>query len=573
MAGQKQNGTTVNMTVSQNATTGVTTVAFVDPFSMEISLGTSSGVNVRGAPQNNRFMLGSSTGDVLMGGVGNDVFIVANGATDLGGDVLKGGAGVNIVQLKGEGTEVDLTGVSAGTSASTEIEAVVGFKGLAGEIVDLNVANLSSSTLTNGGTGPGKAFVALIGADGIVNLTAPTTLHFVGMMDSSGAGFAADGTPLDAPTTAALAAEVTKIDNVQGTLGAMYTGGSPSTDRYAADNLSAYVFSSGAKLYTIWSDGTINLINASTSMSTTLFQPAPATATNPTLGTIPLFDPKTAGAAIVTTTNAGLTSVQLTKDAPGATGAIVVTGGVSGLAVHGDHGSNGGDWYSIVNSGGGNLIYGTPANDVFDLGNSTALLDTLLGRGGFDIVSAKTDGTDVDLTGLSNGIPKSTGIDGVVGSVAGTQTVEINLTSLDIVRDSSGNRTSVFEAMLGSSTDTVTVSGLGNWQEVATISPGSGSPLPTGATALTAPTLLDTQFNSQPNSGRAENTLTGYLFEQLGKGSVVLRYATVWTDATIVSPFVQAMSSLTSSSTSGSTGGITPPTNDPTTPLTTPGAA
>jgi hypothetical protein len=576
--GQKTDGSTLNATISTNAA-GATTFTFNDPFSMNIALGASSGVNVKGGAFNNRFLLDSSSGDTITGGVGNDIFVVAASASDLGGNVLKGAGGVDIVQLKGSFAEIDLTGVSAGTAASSGIEAVVGGKALSGEIVDLNMADLASSTLNFGGAGPGNAFVAMIGRDGVVNLTTPGAVKFLGAVDASGAGFAADGTPLDPTATAALAAEVTPIGDVLGSLAQMYNNSTnPKGWAAEAGNLSAYVFSSGVKLYTVWTDGTVNQVGSSTGVSTPLFQPLPTVSSNPQLGQISLYDPTTAGSVTLTTTAAGATSLSLTKDAPGATGAIVVSGGATGLAIHGDNGANGGDWYNLAKSGGANVIYGTVSDDLFELGGSTALSDTLKGQGGFDIVHAPTDGTDVDLTGLSMGIPASSGIEAVVGSASGTQTVELNLSSLAIVLDGTGAKTSVFEAMLGSSTDTLTLSGNGKWQQIATISPGGN--LPTGATALTDASALDAAFNGHATSGKAEATLVGNLFEQLGSGGVVTRYVTIWTDATIVSPFPSAVTSMVQAmagqSSGSSTDGVTTTSNStpsPVSPLSLPGAA
>lgn len=566
MAGQKKDGTTVNATVSTNAA-GTDIISFTSPFSMSIALDVSTGVIVKGTADNNRFLLDASTSDTIDGGAGNDLFVVSKGAVDLGGDVLHGGAGVNIVQLMGSGTEVDLTGLQAQTSASTGISAVVSARTQTGEIVDLNLSQIGATGLTNGGAGPGSAFVALIGVDGTVNLTTPKAATLVGIMNAAGVGFDANGNPLDAATTAALAADVTPVTNILGTLASMHTGSTkPTAMQTVANSLNAYVFSVGANLYTVWSDGTVNQIDAAG--GGTLYQAAASTSTITQFGVVPLYDPTTGASATITTTAGGLNSLSLGTDAPDATGAIILKAGVTGMVIHGDKGTNGGDWYSLAGSGGGNVIDGTTGNDVFDLGNSTSLIDTIDGRGGFDIVHAGADGADVDLTGLANGIPRSSGISGVVGSLSGTQTVEVNLSNLTVATDASGNKTSVFEALLGSSADTLTLSGSSKWEQIATITPGD--PLPTGATALTDPTALDAVYN-KATSMRAETTMVGDVFELLGAGGVAVRYATVWTDATVVSPFVQAMAQVTTSSALNASV-ITPPETDtPPTPLTTPG--
>ena len=48
---------------------------------------------------------------------------------------------------------------------------------------------------------------------------------------------------------------------------------------------------------------------------------------------------------------------------------------------------------------------------------------------------------------------------------------------------------------------------------------------------------LDNLFNGQAGSGLAETTLVGHLYELTGSHGVALRYATVWTDATINTAF------------------------------------
>src|SRR5262249_28740240 len=159
-------------------------------------------------------------------------------ASDLSGNVLKGGAGVDIVKISGSGTEIDLTQGSSG------IEAVVGSHRQSGEIVDLKLSALSGSALS-GGTGK-KAFVALIGPDGTVNVTETGKFKLVGELDASGNGFATDGTALSASATAALAALETSAGSVAGTLAKLYTGSGKSAKQLdALSHLNAYVFSDG----------------------------------------------------------------------------------------------------------------------------------------------------------------------------------------------------------------------------------------------------------------------------------------------------------------------------------------
>jgi hypothetical protein len=537
--GQKQDGSTINATVSVSPA-GLTTYTFNDPYSMNVNLGTVTGVDINGSANNDRIFLNTSSDNTINAVQGNDTFVVGKSETDLEGNVLKGGVGVNIIQVLGSGTDIDLTGVSFGVAASTGIEAVVASKGQTGESVDLNLNSLMTSTLTDAGQGPGQAFAALIGRDGVVNLTTPQAYTLQGVVDASGAGFDANGDALSTSDTATLAAEVTSIGDAEGSLAKMYAGsGSKTALAAVAGNLSAYVFSNGTKTYTIWTDGTINQSYTNGTTVGALYQPNPAVASKPTFGTIALFNPAGAGSVTVTENAAlGTSSLQLNSGPSNATGAIVMKTQVSGTIVHGGNGVNGGDYFGLGGSGGGNILYGTPSGDLFDLGTSTALIDLLHGQGGFNVVRATANGSDVDLTtGNGSAGGQATGIQAVVGADGGsTHTVEVNLNSLSTTTDGAGAKTSVFEALLGSTNDILTLSGgSGTWEQIATFAPTDT--LPTHATALTDASELDQVFNGNPASGRAESTMTGTLYELLGAHGVVQRYATVWTDSTIATSF------------------------------------
>ena len=559
-AGQKLNGSTVNATIGVDSATGEYRYTFQDPaIDMQISLTNSSGIIVDTTlrEMNDKFLLESSSGDTINAGGGNDTFVVANTSTSLNGDVLVGGPNsVNVVQVMGSGTTIDLTGVSAGTAASTGIEAVVAHTGLTGETVDVNLAHLQSSTLTDAGAGPGKAFVALIGADGQVNVTSGAAFQLVGVMNAAGQGFSAAGAALSGADTATLASMVTRIDDVRGTLATDYTGeADPTKQSYVPGALSAYVFSNGSAYYTVWTDGTVHQLTPAGATVVTAFQPGPSTPATDVLGTFSQFSKSDTWASGALGINPqGLTTLKLGDGNSLAYAAIQIKAGASGTVIRGDSGANGGDWFGLGGSGGGNYIYGTKAGDIFDLQLSTSLADILRGAGGFDVVVAKAIGTDVNLTANNpnTGIA-ATGIDAVVGSSGKTQTVEVNPNALAITLDSTGARTSVFEAMLGGdASDTVTLEGPGKWAQIATFAPGA--PLPTHATPLADAPILDGLFG--PSKETAENSLTGTLFESVGARGAALKYVTIYSDSAIsnqlasASPalLVQAMAQMPSTS-------------------------
>jgi hypothetical protein len=217
----------------------------------------------------------------------------------------------------------------------------------------------------------------------------------------------------------------------------------------------------------------------------------------------------------------------------------VLNKGVAGTVVHGDNGMNGGDYFGLGMSGGGNTIVGTPGGDQFDLGGSMALADVLQGNGGFNVVTAPA-ATDVNLTAsnASAGGKASTGIDAVVGSGKNAQTVEVNLSTLAVTNLGGGVKTAYFEAYLGGTASTVTVTGgtTFGWTEVGTMAPGA--PLLTDATALTDASALDYYWSKAGGSTTlmhdAATQLTGYLFEQVNPKGHTALYVTVWTDAAVV---------------------------------------
>jgi hypothetical protein len=536
--GQSLNGSTVNATIGVDSLSGEYRYTFTDPaFDMLISLTNSSGIIVDTTmrAQNDEILLQASSYDNITTGNGNDTFVVAATSSDLGGNVLHGGpAGVNVIQLLGSNATIDLTGVSAGTAASTGIDAVVARKATAkGETVDLKLTQLGASTLTDGGTGPGKAFVALLGANGAVNVTAGGGFQIVGVLNAAGVGYSAAGAALNATDTAALAAQVTRIDDVQGTLTADYVGSANTPLQTAAVNsLSAYVFSNGSTSYTIWSDGVASQLNATGGLVQTAYHPGSSTAPSPVLGVFDQFSKADSWAAgKLGLSPAGLTTLKLSDGSSLAYAAIQVKAGASGTAIRGDSGANGGDWFGLGGSGGLNQVYGSRNGDIFDLQLSTSLQDYLHGNTGFDVVLGKAIGTDIDLTANNGSTAVAvTSIEAAVGSGGKTQTVEVNPNALAITTDSTGAKTAVFEAMLGGDAgDALTLEGPGKWMQIATFAPGSA--LPTHATTLTGATILDGLYGGSTHT--AENSMTGYLFEDVGAKGVPLKFVTIYSDSAI----------------------------------------
>jgi len=546
--GQKLNGSTVNATIGVDSATGEYRYTFQDPaIDMQISLTNSSGiiVDTTAREMNDKFLLENSSYDTIIAGGGNDTFVVAKTSASLNGDVLRGGANsVNVVQVMGSGTDIDLTGASFGVAASSGIEAVVAHTALTGETVEVNLAQLQGSTLTDAGAGPGKAFVALIGADGQVNVTSGAAFRLVGVMNAAGQGFSAAGTALDGADTATLASEVTRIDDVQGTLATDYTGKlDPTQQSYAPGALSAYVFSNGSTYYTVWTDGTVNQLTPAGATVLTAFRPGPSTPATDVLGAFSQFSKSDSWASGVLGINPqGLTTLKLDDGNSLAYAAIQIKAGASGTVIRGDSGANGGDWFGLGGSGGGNYIYGTKAGDIFDLQLSASLADILRGGAGFDVVFAKAEGADVDLTvnNPNTGVA-ATNIDAVVGSAGNGQTVEINPNALTVTLDSTGAKTSVFEAMLGGDAgDTLTLEGPGKWAQIATFAPGDS--LPTHATPLESAAILDGLFPGSTHT--AENSLTGALYESVGARGAILKYVTIYSDSTISNQLASASPAL-----------------------------
>jgi hypothetical protein len=169
------------------------------------------------------------------------------------------------------------------------------------------------------------------------------------------------------------------------------------------------------------------------------------------------------------------------------------------------------------------VIHGTPAGNLFELGSRTTLVNKLVGQGGFNVVHAAAAGANIDLTG-QNAVVKAAAVDvsAIVGGAATTQTVKVSLSALPVTSGLSS-----FEALLGSSADKLTIAAAQPWTEIAVFS--SGSAPVTGETPLANAAELDAIYG-QANA--AETQLKGYLFTATIGGAA--RYATVWTDATVV---------------------------------------
>ena len=142
MAGQKQNGTTVNATISMNAA-GLITFTFNDPYSMSIGLGLTSGVNVKASPGDNRFLLDGSTGDTIIGSSGNDLFVFAPGfgadtVTDFDANPV---GGQDLIDL----TAYHITNFAASVTISGGATAVVTIGGETITLTGVNAANVTSA--------------------------------------------------------------------------------------------------------------------------------------------------------------------------------------------------------------------------------------------------------------------------------------------------------------------------------------------------------------------------------------------------------------------------------------------
>jgi hypothetical protein len=561
---------TITTATAGNAS-GLPEYKFGSTADTKIYLSNVSGVEVVGGAGNDEFVLGTSTGTFITVGAGNDEFIMSAAATDLAGDVLTGDGGFNQVVFKGVGQTADLTKATYGVQSSG-IDAVVGGSSLSGETVDLTLGQVLTTSLTGGiSMDTNRAFIALIGVDGAVNLATPSGAKLVGVLNASGAGFDGSGNALSSAATATLRNEVTSIGNVAGTVARTFTGSTSVAKQTAAlDNLDAYVFSTGsgaATTYeTVWTDGTITATNT-LGVATTYTQPTAATSVLPYgLGTVQILDTSDSHVtAALSTTSSGATEAQIGGGTIAAHDAITV-GDVTGTVVKGDNGQSGGDYFNLAASGGGNTIIGSPVDDVFDIGASGALTDILQAGTGFNVVTDEGGG-DVNLTaGGASGVADK-GIQAAVGSATGDTTVEVDLSTLETVKTAG-----IFEAFLGSANSSVTVSAsTGTWAEVGPFSQSNAASM--GALSLTDANLLDTLFGAT-KSHNAETALTGYLFEQVvGTGSHehVVKTVTLYTDATVTNAttpppaavLAQFMSQMGSPSASATTTATLAPAQQP----------
>ena len=527
---QTQTGTTINAVVSLNAA-GSFIFTLNDPFNMLINLKNSSGIVNVGSSFNDKFVLAHSTGVTINGGNGNNIYNVSAAAASLNGNVIHGGKAIDMVTLSGSSSVIDLT-----QGGQSGIEAVVGGKKLSGQSLTLSLAQLGGSALTDGGSG--RAFAAVLGTDATINLVQSGKFKFVGVVDAAGNGFDATGAAISGDTLTALKASVTQISSISGNLAALFggspTGAVPAKETEVSKALGAYVFSDGTKAYTVWTDGHISTQTGKGDLIADLYQPAAATPSAPyAYSSVAMFNNADtwAGANLYADAN-GVQHIQLLAGNTEAASAVVLRAGVTGADIHGDAGKNGANYFGLGGSGGGNHLFGSKAGNVFDLALSTTLQDQLTGSTGFDVVKAGADGSDVDLTANNATTSKAAAsIDAVVGNnvLAHIQTVEFDVGSLRYSVDPSGAKTAVFEAMLGSADDTLTLSGKGNWVEIGTFAPGSE--LPAHAVALQNADELDALFG--PSRHTAENSLVGHLFEQVDFNGNAVKYLTVYTDATL----------------------------------------
>jgi hypothetical protein len=528
---------TANVTTpSAGLAAGLTEFQITHNYNTLISLTNSSGVAVVSGEANDEFRLGTSSNNLIFAGDGNDEFVLDPSASDLAGNVIIGGLGFNDVVLKGVGQTVDLTKATYGT-ASTGVDAVVGGAALSGETVDVTLTQVASTNLNGGISADGnRAFVAMIGTDGVVNLTVPAGATFVGVMDASGAGFDGAGNALDPSATLALRSEVTSVGNVAGTIARTFTGSAnPARQTAALENVSAYVFSYGGKYLTLWTDGTITTTDP-VGNTATYVPPATAPSLLPNgLGTVQVFDtsPSHVTATVSTDPASGSPELRLSAATIGAHDSITV-GPVSGTIINGISNGNGGDYVNLNASGGNNTIIGSSVNDVFDIGTSGYLNDILIGNGGFNVVT--TEGpSDIDLTSgnTSTGVAAKAVQAVVASATAGTQTVEVDISTLAVSKASA-----IFEAFLGSSASTLTISASkGVWSLVNTFAPGTTPP--PGAAGLTDSDLLNTLFGATKSYNAAAD-LTGYEFERIGAHNSILETVTVYTDATVAT-MIQSM--------------------------------
>ncbi len=527
---QTQTGTTVNSNVSVNPLTGGLNYAFNDPFNMLVNLQNSAGIASIGTAFNDKFNLLNATGSTINGGAGNNIYTVSAAAAGLNDNIIRGGSAFDFVTLAGGNTSIDLT------QGSTGVEAIVANKQYSGESVIVSLSQLTASALTNGGTG--RAFAAVVGDTGSVNVLATGKFKYVGVVDAAGQGFNASGQAVAGAALTSLKQSVTQISQITGNLAAMYAGtidGSvPAGETHIAQSMSAYVFSDGTKSYTVWSDGVVTPTDAKGVVLPAVFQPtaiAPAVPT--TYGSVSVFDKAGVyGTAMIYSDANGLSHLRVDSGSTEAAAAINLKGLIADTAIHGDSGKFGMNYFGLGGSGGNNQVFGSSAGNVFDLQLSTTLQDKLFGTAGFDIVKAAADGADVDLS-ASNGTTgkASTFIDAVVGgsNLATIQSVKIDANMVRYTTDATGAKVGAFSALLGSVDDTLSLSGGGKWIQVAEFQ-GSAA-LPDHAVALTNASALDAEFGAAGH--KAQTSLTGYLFEQVDLKGNVIKYLTVYTDATL----------------------------------------
>lgn len=528
---QTQSGGTINTNIAINPLTGSYTFTFNDPFNMLIDLLNSADIVTVGGAHNDKFNLLSSSGVTINGSAGNNIYNISASAASLNGNVLKGGSGFDFITLTGGNSTIDLT-----AGANTGIEAVVGNKAYSGQSVVVSLSQLLSSKLTDGGAG--RAFASVIGATGQMSVVETGKFKFIGTVDSAGHGFDAAGQAIVGAALASLQSSVTGISSISGNLAAMYagsvTGVVPVSETEVSQSLSAYVFSDGVKSYTVWTDGVVNSITPTGTATGTLYQPLASTPVAPyAYNSVAVFNKveKWAGASLYVDAN-GVENLRLLPGNTSASAAIDLKVGVTGVNIHGDPGTFGINSFGLGGSGGNNHIFGSKAGNVFDLQLSTTLQDVLSGGIGFDVVKAAANGADIDLT-ANNGTTgvRASLIDAVVGSsnLANIQTAEFDVNSARYTLDATGAKTAVFEAMLGSTDDTLSLLGSGKWVEVSSFAPGA--PLPEHASALSNADILDAQFGASTH--KAATSLTGHLFEQVDLRGNAVKFLTVYTDATI----------------------------------------
>jgi len=220
--GQKTNGSTINATVSIDAAGGAS-YTFTDTFDMDIALTNLASSNaIIGSATNDKFDLGTSSGNVINTGKGNDIFYVDPGASGLGGNELVGGGGTNFVEVAGTSAAIDLTR-SATTSgaATTGVAAVVAVHYATQQSFDsvnVSVSGMGTSALKSAN---GAAFASVVGLNGTTNVVSGAAT-FLGEVGANGVGYDVNGNVLGASQTAALVADETSVSSIEGNLAKLY---------------------------------------------------------------------------------------------------------------------------------------------------------------------------------------------------------------------------------------------------------------------------------------------------------------------------------------------------------------